>query len=247
MLNSTPKFDTFKADPAMKLEPDSGPIQRPASNIRRDILYRLRWDLFGSLSDIQAWDTFDHNDCTPVPFFGHPMASELLTAIPFDHLEIEARAVEDRFDFIECKHDSDDQRWKGPQPLILKNSADSPITVGKFVTAIHEYFNDDNNKAKIMECIDMFYSGPPTHHGGNMYSFAVEADGTWPPRNKIPKGATHFFQDLREYGPVEGEWRIGVNVFTEGDMGYTPERFWEKQKMFQKRYEKQWRASIPRD
>ncbi|KAF2622680.1 hypothetical protein BU25DRAFT_425613 [Macroventuria anomochaeta] len=131
--------------------------------------------------------------------------SESLITAPYDQLRIGINAVEERMHNIESNHDNDEDQWGGPEDLVLINSKESPVTLKNFVTAIPW-------------CINMFYIGPPEHHGRNLYSVSVEADGTWLPRNKIPEGTTFFFEDVMGAGADESEWRMTVDMFCEGDL-----------------------------
>lgn len=235
-LNGWKNFDPnrgygFTNDGAIKI------IQDPPPKLRNDLLHKLYWPLFGPLDGIKVWELLNVNEYTLVPFQDHPMTSELLVRAPCNQFQIAIEPVEERITHIEsnCNHDED--RWKGPETLVLDNSAESPITLGRFVTAVHQLFNNVENKPMILECINMFYSGPPVHHGGYLYSVDVEADGTWPPRNKIPEGAVSFFEEAEDYEVDEGDWVITVRVFTEGDFGTSSGQFWERKKQSQQEYE----------
>lgn len=68
-------------------------IQSPPPRIRYDLLYKLRWDLFGSLEDIQVCDVSDNNEITLVPLQDHPLASERLITVPYKRLHVYAGPV----------------------------------------------------------------------------------------------------------------------------------------------------------
>ena len=239
-LNGWKDFDpargyTWTTDGPIKI------IQRPTCKIRNDLLYKLHWPIFGPLSDIQVWEPCNDNEYTLVPFENHPMGSEPLCTVPFDRMTIYIQPVEDRMLHIESNYDCDEDRWKGPKDLVLTNSVDSPLTLQRFVTAVHAHLNDGENKAKILECINMFYAGPPRHEGGGVYSVSVEADGRWPPPYRIPEGTAFLFNGFRFDGhkPDGGEWRETIDIFTEHDHGFSMEMFLKRQKEKQRRYEEE--------
>jgi hypothetical protein len=225
-------WKNFNPDRGYGRMPDDKLIQDPPPAMRNDLLMKLQWSLFEPLENIRVREAPDGSPAKLMPFHNHPMAAEPISNTSYDKMSVYIDPVQERM----C-HDEED-RWERPELLVLDNSLESPITISRFVAAVHEHFNIPENKSGIIECINMFWTGPPTHHGGDLYFVSIDADSTWPPPNKIPHGTRFFFEDLDyDTQPDEGEWRVTVRLFTEGEHGTSVEKFWKQQMECQKRLE----------
>ncbi|RMZ69737.1 hypothetical protein GMOD_00010320 [Pyrenophora seminiperda CCB06] len=115
--------------------------------IRQDLLYRLRWNVFGALDDIEI-ATGPCDQAAVVPFFSHTLADESIAIPPFSRIdEVYIGECVDRVDH----HYPEEYRYKPPPPMTINNEDGSPITLRQFVTQTHAYLNlhmEDLEEAK---------------------------------------------------------------------------------------------------
>jgi hypothetical protein len=119
--------------------------------LRDDLLERLCWDVFGSLSDIQVNDP--GNSLTP--FIGSSIASESLASPPFTNISVYIDVCEGKQSMDEL---DDEDQYAAPEPLIIDKEDGSPISLHDFVSQVHSYLNA--NKEEIMQCEDELYMNP---------------------------------------------------------------------------------------
>ncbi|KAF1840368.1 uncharacterized protein K460DRAFT_296082 [Cucurbitaria berberidis CBS 394.84] len=113
--------------------------------IRHDLLYRLRWNIFAALDDIEI-ATGPHDQTTNLPFLGHPFADEFLTEPPLSRIQVCIRECEQKYD---SEYFEDEQyRYQSPAALTINNEGNHPITLGQFVTQAHAYLNRNMKEIK---------------------------------------------------------------------------------------------------
>lgn len=125
---------------------------------------KLHWILFGSMNNNQVCESFDNGLKTLVPFRDHPMAFEPLTIYVTRSAKHHYRS-----NSIECKAEVK-FRWRAPENLTIKSIYSFHHRAQRLITTIYEYVNDHQSKSKIMERINMFFTGPSIDHGDGRYS-----------------------------------------------------------------------------
>jgi hypothetical protein len=130
--------------------------------LRQDLLHRLRWDLTGTVEDVEI-ATGPYDQTVNVPFLGYPLADESLFDPPLSCIaQINIRDLAD-------KEDRDiyyppDERYKPPAALKIDNEDGSPITLRQFVAEVQAYVRC--NITEIKRVKGEMYGEPVTHADG---------------------------------------------------------------------------------
>jgi len=119
------------------------------TQIREDLLYRLRWNLLAPLQDIEI-AIGPKNEETLVLLFDHPCANTPISVPSLRRLEVMS---DDIWRSHEAWHHGDDSpepdcACKPPPNLVIENADGRPITLGQFVTQAHPYLNEHMDKIK---------------------------------------------------------------------------------------------------
>jgi len=197
------------------------------SHIRQDLLYRLRWNVFGNIEDIKIEDG-PHNGVTDLsPFFSHPIASDSIAQPPLNRLVVYSRECTDKHIF---DYDNEGHQYQPPDPLVIERLDGNPITVNDFVTQVHYYLN--THKEVIIEYLKNFRSavvdlgnGRKTVHLG-------------PVQNPVaPQDNEFYFSNAWETATnPEFTPKLYVSLYVVGGHGISLERFWEMQRQMSVRH-----------
>lgn len=199
--------------------------------LRKNILYRLRWPILSPLSPIQistgsislTFDSannrttsLDTSRTTLVPLFSSPLADESIFTPPLSRI--------DEICISECAekqgyYDSHDlYDYIAPAPLSICNDDGRPITLGQFVKEVHAYYLANvtavkDNKAETYGVLNE--SGGRTITCGKPY---------------LPDNVGFWFHRAFAVGLGE-RVRVSVDVVVEGDAWTMRgmEGFWEMQ------------------
>jgi hypothetical protein len=175
---------------------------------------RLRWRLFSDFDEILVEEREESRVTGLLPFKNHPIATEPATLTGLTNLEID---IEDLV--VKQSNDSAEEEWRyhAPTPLRVETEEGHPITVGDIVGRLHEYLNTHKND--IVEAINDI-AGDDT---------VVEVvDGYGNAFLSFDKNQPLFFESLvSDYKMDNGQHRVSVSLFWEGDLGSTLEDFWK--------------------
>lgn len=120
----------------------------------------IRWFIFKPISAIQVLDDAGDATSTLRPFIGHPIASAMatLTNPPRTVLQVD---IDFSLAILEATdEDPDDEDvFRAPEPLVVRNPDGSPITVGDFIAAVHPYLQA--LKKEIINCGNFMWAHPP--------------------------------------------------------------------------------------
>jgi hypothetical protein len=217
-------------DPSLPIATD---FHNSPDRIRRDILDRLHWDVFGSLGDISVQD-----GKTLTPFSTHAITLESIADPPVSRIAV-------KIDVCQAKHsmdetDEEEYRYQPPTPLVIENHDGTPILLGHFVNQVHPFLNA--NKEDIYECEDEIYTQLTELEDGwkfvgvdpgNFNSYKEDEDASAGPNHflrsgNIPAGSRFFF-DTAMFNKVDtDEFETYVILFVEGSMGTSFEQFWKQ-------------------
>jgi hypothetical protein len=103
--------------------------------IRQDILFRLRWDIGGTVEDIELDDGVnDDGTERRVPFMSSALVNESLADPPISHVSILLQDVHESqsFEYFDTKYPY--------TPLTIHNADKTPITIKDFVEQVHAHF-----------------------------------------------------------------------------------------------------------
>ncbi|KAH7065687.1 hypothetical protein BKA63DRAFT_585589 [Paraphoma chrysanthemicola] len=181
------------------------PVER---RFRKDLLYRLHWDIFGPLRDIQVVQEAGSPDISVAPFLEHSVASEQLFEPPINKLSVVIDSCETKAALDE---DDEDCQYQPPAPAIIEN---------------------------IYKCEDEAYSQPEyLGNGIKSYSVRLDDQGGdgvhFFSGGNIPEGAKFWFKDASGYTVEEGEvhggdYQMSIWVYVDGDRGKSREKHWEQ-------------------
>ncbi|USP78067.1 hypothetical protein yc1106_05341 [Curvularia clavata] len=188
--------------------------KRSMLEVRNDLLYRLRWNVFGPLDEIEIrtgpWD-----QTTDVPLFGHPLAKESIAVPPVSR--IDKLCIAECLDRVDYRMEEAYQ-YKPPPPLTIHNEDGSAISIGQFVTEAHAYLNLHAEALKDAK--------------GRLYGIPGETDPITGictiVDHYLPPSTRLFFKrvDAVQIGEIN---QFSVSVFAEGEMFITAEDFWDRQ------------------
>jgi hypothetical protein len=176
--------------------------------IREDLLYRLRWNVFATLDDIEI-ATGPYDQTINVPLLGHPLADEPISDPPFSRI--------DEVCIAECLDQMDYRyEYKAPPALTINNEDGNPITLRQFVTQTHAYLNVHIEELKMAK--------------GLLYGKLVRnEDGSWTrsisDKPYLPPNIAFFFSKVSavQIGQIV---RISTHVFAEGQDFRSTDQFW---------------------
>jgi hypothetical protein len=132
--------------------------------LRQDLLYRLRWDLSGTVEDIEI-ATGSYDRTVNMPFFGHPLADEFLFDPPLScNEQVNIRDLTDKVD--RDIYYPKEERYQPPTALKIDNDDGSLITLRQFVTELHAYVH--RNLEEIKRVKSELYGKPVTHADGTL-------------------------------------------------------------------------------
>ncbi|KAF2714296.1 hypothetical protein K504DRAFT_367104 [Pleomassaria siparia CBS 279.74] len=191
--------------------------------MRRDIIYRLRWNILGTLENIEI-AAGPHGEETFVPFVGSSYANESIAQPPLSRLSVRVGEFLDKrsFDYAE-----EEYRYRPPPELIISNHDDSPITMGQFITEVHAYLTRNMDEIKKVK--------------GELYGQLVEQeDGTISNevtygRSYLPSDVKIFFRQIGVVGSDENV-KISVALYAEGEAACSVDKFWSIQLRLAERY-----------
>jgi hypothetical protein len=218
----------------MELARDASNYQETpdVDRLRQDLLYRLRWNIFGALHDIHVVEEPSNPNTILTPFLSHPMAYESLAHPPLNKIFVHIRCCEEKW--ASDEHE-DEWQYQPPAPIIIDHEDGSPITMGKFVTQTHAYLNA--NREQIFKCEDEMYSAPEdmgdgsevVDHGG---SDGEGGDGDHFLRGgRIPTSAKFCFESVMLNEVDTDEVQILVSLFVEGNCGEALDLHWHQMDM----------------
>jgi hypothetical protein len=199
--------------------------------LRQDLLYRLRWNIFGALHDIHVVEEPGNPNTALTPLMSHPIAFESLAHPPLAKVSIHIQCCEEK---SAADEHEDEWRYQPPAPIVINHEDGSPITLGEFVTQTHAYLNA--HREQIFKCEDEMYIRPedvgdagdgmkvvgiggPDDEGGDGDHFLRGGN--------IPPSAKFCFDDVMLNEIDTDEIQIMVSVFVEGNCGETLEKFYE--------------------
>jgi hypothetical protein len=182
--------------------------------IREDLLYRLRWNVFATLDDIEI-ATGPYDQTTNVPLLGHPLADKSIANPSFSR--IDKVYIGECLDKVVVRHEiPEEYRYKPPPPMTINNEDGSPITLGQFVTQTHAYLNIHMKELKRVK--------------GELYGELVKnEDGSWTrsisDKPYLPPNIAFFFSKVWavQVGQIV---QISTLVFAEGQDFRSTDQFW---------------------
>lgn len=208
-----------------------------SNRIRQDLLYRLRWNIFAVSNEIEI--TTDPSSSTSyVPLLTHFLAGAPFAEPPLTHIH--------QVDIKDCaekarrqnRHidDLDDEtyRYVPPAPLEILNEDDVLITLGPFVTGVHEYLKEHANE--IMKVKGETY-GKRTVHNDDTQANTVTYGQRY-----LPQDAQVYFSGILTIASDESVC-VTVKLWVEGELGRSPETFWSTQLGLAKSHENSRAAS----
>jgi hypothetical protein len=193
--------------------------------IRQDLLYRLQWDVFGTLSDIRVVEQAGNANTSTTPFLVHSIASESLADPPLTKISVHIGGCEEK-----AANDEHEEEWRyqPPSPIVIEHEDNTPITLKEFVTRTHEFLNA--NKEIIFKVEDELYV-EPEDLGDGMMVIGVGTDneggdGEYFFRGgNIPNGARFFFAEANLNEEDTDDYHINVDLFVEGGVDGSLEQF----------------------
>jgi hypothetical protein len=197
--------------------------------LRQDLLYRLRWDIFGPLHDIYVVEEPGNSNTALTPFLSHSMAYESLAHPPLTKLSVHIQCCEEKW--ASNEHE-DEWRYQPPAPIVINHGDGSPITLGEFVTQTHAYLNA--NREQIFKCEDELYSSPEDmEHGTKVVGYGGSDNEGGDGENfirggRIPVSARFCFERITLTEVDTDEFRILVSVYVEGNYGETLDMHWHQ-------------------
>jgi len=111
-----------------------------------DLLYRLRWNLLADLQNIEiVWGPAEEE--IVIPFFDHSSADADLGVPILSSVEVKSRECDEKF---RLSYDSEPEEdgYRPPSPLIIRNEDGGSITLRQFVTEVHAYLNEHRGEVK---------------------------------------------------------------------------------------------------
>ena len=190
--------------------------------IRQDHLYRLRWNLLGSLEDVKIASRPD-DQTIYLPFFDHPAANECLTEPPTSQFEAYSRDCASKREMQFAA--PEEYRYKLPPNLSVTNEDGRPITLGQFVRQVHAYLN----RPEIMEVIKAVkgaFRGEVVTGKDGSQGVAM----TYGRPTTLPDGIEMFYAWDMTYwnmtSETEGTVVFGISLFLEGETSLDTKRFW---------------------
>jgi hypothetical protein len=104
--------------------------------------------------------------------------------------------------------------------LTIKNEIGSPITIGQFVSQVHEYVNENIDEVKNVK--GRYYGKVETWEDGTSARVATYG------QPYLPSDVAIFFSKVRATS-VEDTVSMTISLFPAGEMGRSTDAFWQIQ------------------
>jgi hypothetical protein len=211
ILDSTRLWGTMSGDPVI-------------DSIRQDLLYRLHWNFQDPLEEVTI-AVGNPDQAVNVALFGHPLATESLANPPLNCIdEITIRDFgekQDRELELEDEPEEEEFLYKPPPALKIWNENGNAITLGQFVTKVHEYVS--RNMEEILRVKGELYGELVTHADGSQMRVITEGRPV-----RLPSDIGVYFTQVRG-GMRDGRVILNVTLFADGEWDISMERFWARQ------------------
>lgn len=199
--------------------------KRTRLKICEDLFYRLRWNIFAILDEIEIV-TGPYNSITIIPFISCQLANKSITNPPLSR--IDEVCIAECWDRVDYRY-GEEFRYKPPPSLTIYNKDGSPITLGQFVTEVHAYLNLHAEELKTAKALTYGRARPIDS------TDRVPAYGEY----YLPSNVRFFFWKAEGVRIGENFVRVSVQFFVEGERLTTVEQFWDKQLAFVQACEQQ--------
>ena len=118
------------------------PKSKSRPHLKKNLLPRLRWPIFGDLSDIEVEIGKDeHGQPVRTQLFEHYIAAQPITEPPTSKLRMQSLDVIFITQSEEFELDTVDKDFRYKE-LHIETEDGSPITIGEFVAQAHEHLNE---------------------------------------------------------------------------------------------------------
>jgi hypothetical protein len=177
---------------------------------------RLRWNIFESIKDIQVESirANEEDDVKLSPLENHPISDEPATLSGLSCMTVGITELDVR---AENDENFEEDRYEPPDPLILQTDDGKPITVGYFVTKVHDYLMA--NKVDIVET---------TQHSWDGTVVFGEIEIVYPADPPSPGDVQFFFWKIgQEFIHEDSIPGCNILIYVEGQYGQPLERFWK--------------------
>jgi hypothetical protein len=194
-------------------------------SIREDLLYRLHWNLQAPFEEVTIAIGDPTDQATYVPLFGHPIATNSLANPPLsciDELTIrDFGEKQDRELELEDEPEEEEFLYKPPPALKVWNKNGNFITLGQFVTEVHEYVS--GNMEEILSVKGELFGELLTHADGSQMRVITEGRPVL-----LPSDIGVYFVRVRG-GMRDGRVILDVTLFADGEWDISMDRFWARQ------------------
>ena len=198
---------------------------------RRVLFYRLHWNIRASVHEIEI-ATGPHGQTTNVALLGHAFANESIANPPLSRIEVGIEECLQRED-LEAEwndegNDGDydyhgDCDYQAPAALVINNENGRPITLGQFVTQVHDYLTCN---------LDEIRSIKLDHYRVRI----VAAEGTNRHPLGFPENTKIYFNGV-SVAKRDGKVTFDVSLYVPGQTSWTNEEFWSIRHNFFHKYE----------
>lgn len=208
----------------------SVPNDNPDGNrIRQELLSRLKWNLFGDISDIRVL-SLDENATESdyeTPFLSHHIASEPIAVRPLQSLQVKLDDLEarDMFDY-----DDWDLKYRAPKPLVIPglNEDGSVLTMKDFVCQLQPYLFA--HKEEMLEAkapgVLMSRPPPPRDLGDGRIAHDV-VPGT--AKLTLPEDTVFWYRPIFAAEVREGVGHLYITTLVNGCIGFEDlDDFWSR-------------------
>jgi len=118
------------------------PKSKSRPHLKKSLLPRLRWPMFGDLSDIEVEIGKDeHGQPVRTQLFEHSIAAQPITQPPTSKLRMQSLDVLFITQSEEFEVDTVDKDFRYKE-LHIETEDGSPITIGEFVAQAHKHLNE---------------------------------------------------------------------------------------------------------
>jgi hypothetical protein len=194
-------------------------------SIRQDLLYRLHWNFQAPLEEVTIATGEPTDQATYVPLFGHPLANESLANPPLSCIyELTIRDFGEKQDRqLEPDDEPEEEEflYKPPPALKVWNKNGNVITLGQFVTEVHEYVS--RNMEEILRVKGELFGELLTHADGSQMRVITEGRPVL-----LPIDIGVYFVRVRG-GMRDGRVILDVTLFADGEWDISMDRFWARQ------------------
>lgn len=208
--------------------------------LRLDLIYQLRWNVFESLESVEVEDRVDeHGTERRLPFVSHPIAAESVAKPPLHHMILIS---------AECSEASSGDSMLPDSYEIthgtIDNADGSPLTLRDFVTGVNFYLNIHKELIVAYRiavgCRGTLYERKPndTHP-----AFAVNNDlslyNVKPNSESGPIGGhpTIYFNHANGgIYHVTGDFYVNIRTWASGACGVSDDKFWAERRLLAARF-----------